>query len=280
MLRLANLCLAILALAAPAAAQEDSLPLWEIRTGAFGLYAPDYPASGNYRLNGLAYPNIQYRGEFIRLGGSAAARLVPVDNPRYEIGISLDASFAANSDDNELREGMPDLGYLFELGPEFILHGPTFNTGSISGKLDFALQGRAVFSADLDEGIGYEGLVLEPAVRYEVLDLLGEGSRIRASIGPIFATERLHDYFYEVAPGFAAPGRPAYDAEGGYLGTEASLGVSLPLSDRFRLFGGLGLGYYAGAANTDSPLYEEDLNGYVFFGGSVTLFESRRKVVR
>ncbi len=280
MIRILLPALAALLLPGLAHSEDTSLPLWEVRAGAFGIYAPDYPASGNYSLNGLAFPNIQYRGDFLRLGGAAAARIVPVDSPRYEVGISLDASFGANSTDNPLREGMPDLGYLFEVGPEVIIRGPRYETGRLSGKIDFALQARAVFSLDPDEGVGYEGVVIEPVARYELTGLLGEGSRIRASIGPIFATEDLHDYFYDVAPRFARAGRPAFDAEGGYLGTEANIGLSLPVTDRFRMFGGVGIGYYGGAANTDSPLFEDELNGYAFLGASFTLFQSERRVSR
>ncbi|MEO0913488.1 MAG: MipA/OmpV family protein [Pseudomonadota bacterium] len=263
-----------------AMAEEETLPLWELRAGGFGLYAPDYPASGNYSFNGLAFPNIQYRGDFLRLGGQAAARVVPIDNPRFEVGVSVDGSFSANSDDNPLREGMPDLGFLFEVGPELIIRGPEFQAGRGAGTLDFALQGRAVFSADFDEGIAYEGLVLEPIARFRIDGILGEGSRLSGSIGPIFATEGLHDYFYEVAPEFARPGRPAFDAQSGYLGTEASIGLSYPVTERFRVFGSVGLGYYGGAANTGSPLYEDDLNAFAFLGASFTLFQSERQVRR
>ena len=122
---------------------------------------------------------------------------------------------SANSDDNDLRSGMPDLGYLFEAGPEMVIRGPRSESDGRSSQLDFALQGRAVFSYEQDAGFGYEGLVFEPVLRYQMQGLFGEGSRLRASLGPIFATEDLHDYFYEVAPGFATATRPAFDATGG-----------------------------------------------------------------
>lgn len=265
----------LLLLAAPAAAQ-DTDPLWEIRLGGFGLFTPDYPASSQYSLNGLGGPFVLYRGDVFRLGGDAAAQIVPIENRRFRLGLSFDGSFPANSEDNDARTGMPDLGFLGEAGPELVLLGPS----TASSNLDFALQGRGVFSLHPEDGLGFEGFVVEPAIRYQHRDILGKGSRLRASVGAIFATEALHDYFYEVAPAFAAPGRPAFDAEAGYLGTEANIGLSVPLSERFRVFGGLGLGLYEGAANANSPLFENTVNGYAYFGASLLLFKSQKRVPR
>ena len=36
--------------------------------------------------------------------------------------------------------------------------------------------------------------------------------------GPLFAQRRYDEYFYSVAPQYAVPGRPAYQAPGGYAG--------------------------------------------------------------
>ena len=264
------------------APREADAPLWELGVGAFGLYAPDYPASGEYSLNGLPFPYLIYRGDLLRLGEDAPARLVPVDTPRFEVGLSVDAAFGADSDDNELREDLPDLDPLAEIGPELIIRGPRFPFGDRGvGALDLALQGRAVFSVDLDDlNVEYRGAVFEPLVRYRHPGLLGSGSLVFASLGPIFATERLHDYFYEVDPQFARAGRPAFDADGGYLGTTVTAGLDYELTERLRVFTGTEVGFYSGAANEDSPLFEEEVTASVFLGFAYRLFESERRVLR
>lgn len=268
---------ALLIVGSPVVAEE--LPLWEFKTGAFGLYAPDYPASGNYRLNLLAYPTFVYRGDTVRIGGSSAAKLVPFRNPRFELGVSLDAAFAADSDGNELRSGMPDLGLILEFGPELLIKGPRGNAGTNrESAIDFALQTRAVFSFQQDEGVEHRGFIIEPTVKYR--KSYAAGTRLRASFGPIFGTEDLQDYYYQVGTEFARAGRPAFDAEGGYLGTEATLGISVPITDRLNVWGGGGLGLYSGAANQNSPLFEENLTGYAYLGVSFKLFQSRRRVSR
>ena len=241
MIRTWILSLSLWTVLAPAVPAEE-VPLWEVGIGGFAALTPDYPASGNKSFNGLAFPTLVYRGDLVRAGDGAAARLVPFDTPRLELGVSLDASFSASSDGNPLREGMPDLGFLFEVGPEAIIRGPRFGEEGQRGEIDLALQARGVFSADFGEPIEYQGIVLEPEIRFRQQGLFGTRAGLSASIGPIFATEGLHDFFYQVDPEFARAGRPAFDADGGYLGTEARLGLGLPVGKRAYVFGGVGVG--------------------------------------
>jgi len=59
-----------------------------------------------------------------------------------------------------------------------------------------------------------------------VRDFIG-GWKLGALIGPHFGNQRQHQYFYGVAPEFATPERPAYDAPGGYSGWRAIDGWGL-----------------------------------------------------
>ena len=79
--------------------------------------------------------------------------------------------------------------------------------------------------------------------------------RLVAGIGPLFGFDGLNRYFYQVKPRFERPGRPAYDADSGYIGTEVTLGATWAPFERVRLFGGVVPGYYQGSANEGSPLY-------------------------
>lgn len=259
---------------------DETESLWEVGLGGFVAVTPNYPASAEYDVNGLPIPLVIYRGDLFRLSQEEGARLVPLDTERVEIGVSADAAFGADSDDNALREGLPDLAPLVEVGPEIVLKGRAFGVPAAFGTLEAALQGRAVFSVDFDDGVDYRGLVLEPLVRTGFPGLLGRGTVMTLSAGPIFATSRLHEFFYEVPVRFARPGRPAFDAEGGYLGTEVNLGLAVELTDRLDLFLGGEVGLYAGAANADSPLFEEEVGASVFLGLAYSLFQSERRVPR
>jgi len=73
--------------------------------------------------------------------------------------------------------------------------------------------------------------------------------------GPLFADRRYHDYFYTVAPPYATADRPAYQAVGGYAGTQSIISTS----KRFPHFWvGAFIRYdtLAGAAFLDSPLVQ------------------------
>ena len=267
-----------------ALAQSDRTttdPLWEIGVGAFGLVAPDYPASGETSFNGLALPYGIYRGDVLRVDDEDGARVVPLQTQRYEFSVSAGAAFGARSDGRGVREGMPDLDFLVELGPQVIFRGPAFGPAARRGRLDFALQARVVASLDVDSGsASYRGLVFEPEVTARWPDALGPGTELRASVGPVFATEALQSYFYGVAPRFARADRPAYDAQAGYLGTDVVVSLSTELTPRITAFGGVGAASHAGAANSGSPLFERELTGAAFFGVAVILTESRRRVQR
>jgi hypothetical protein len=76
-----------------------------------------------------------------------------------------------------------------------------------------------------------QGFVLNPCVTYRDREFIG-GTSLSLSLGPIFATERLMDYFYEVHPQFALPGgsaervwAPAWKrgARGSYRATVSNL---------------------------------------------------------
>ncbi len=264
------------------AAPGEALPLWELGIIGFGLRSPDYPASGRYSNNGLVLPYALYRGDILRVDEEGDARVVPVDTPRFEISLSAGAAFGADSDDNPLREGLPDLDPLGELGLQFVLRGPRFAHGDGSAtRLDAAVAVRGVFSVDTsDLGTTYRGMVLEPQLRLRRSGLFGGPLRLRMRLSATFATEELHDYFYEVDPQFARPGRPAFDAEGGYLGSDFGASVTWDATRRVRAFVGGSVSSYAGAANDDSPLFEDELTGALFAGLAYSFSQSRRTVVR
>jgi hypothetical protein len=77
-----------------------------------------------------------------------------------------------------------------------------------------------------------------------------------ARVSSTWAEDRLHEYFYEVEPRFATADRPAFDASGGYLGTNVFIGTAFKPVPNLNVFAGIQQGLYGGAANEDSPLFE------------------------
>nr|WP_241664466.1 MipA/OmpV family protein [Ningiella ruwaisensis] len=258
-------------------AADEAQPLWEFGVGGGAIEVPNYPASSERNFVALALPYVIYRGDVFRIGGGGGARAVVVDESDFEIDFSLGGAFAADSDDKTAREGMPELDFLFEIGPQLIYKVKDFEfADGGNGRLNLRVQARAVFSTDF-ERIDDRGFVFEPELSYQQRGRLFEDTALNASLGLVFATEKLHDYFYQVDEEFVTPDRPAFDASGGFLGAEASLGFSFPLTENSRGFIGGSVRYHAGAANEDSPLFEKDITYSIGLGFVWRLYESESR---
>ncbi|MCY4032767.1 MAG: MipA/OmpV family protein [Hyphomicrobiales bacterium] len=253
-------------------ANEETEPLWEAGVGGGAIYEPDYPGSDEHKANGGAAPYIIYRGDIFRLGDGSIVKGVVMETERFEFDISFDASFDADSEDNDARMGMPDLDFLGEVGPQL-----TINLGEYhKGQLELELPVRAVFSTDFND-LDHRGYVFNPEISYGRDDLF-ENFNIFLELGASFATEELQDYFYQVEEQHATSSRMVYDAEAGYMGSELSVAFSYGITDRLRLFTGVQVSYYGGAANEDSPLLLDEITSTVGAGLVWSIYESDAQV--
>ncbi|MDM7859213.1 MipA/OmpV family protein [Alteromonas sp. ASW11-36] len=255
---------------------DEAQPLWEFGVGGGVGEVPNYPSSSERNFIGLAAPYVIYRGDVFRLGGGGA-RAVVVEENDFEFDISFGGAFSADSDENTAREGMPELDFLFEVGPQLIyrVKGFEFANGG-NGRLNARLQARAVFSTDFGR-IDQRGYVLEPTLTYQQRGRLFKDTGLNASLSFTFASEKLQDYFYQVDQAFVTDTRAAYDAQSGFLGTELSVGFSFPIGEQARGFIGGGLQWHSGAANTDSPLFEDTLTYSIAAGFVWRLYQSETK---
>lgn len=250
-------------------------PLWEAGIGGFTGWLPDYPAAGQNTFRALAVPFLIYRGDFLRVGsedsrGAVSGRFLNTD--RYEFDVSLSAAFPVDSGSNNARRDMPDLDFLFGIGPQLIfklINEPGSRT------MNFNLQARSVYSTDFSS-MDHRGYIFNPRLNYAREHVTGLNLRVSTSVGPVFGTEKLMDYFYEVKPEFVTPSRPAFDADAGYLGTNITVGVSKRFNSRFRLVLGTRLGIHNGATNDDSPLFKDKLNVGVFSAFAWSFFQSEQ----
>ena len=248
-------------------------PLWELCVGGGVAYTPDYPAADKNSLHGLALPYVIYRGDLLRLGSDSIAKGVFIDNDYTELNVSLEASFNANSDDNNARQGMPDLDYLVEIGPQIkIKLGELYG-----GKTELQLPARAVLSTDLGR-VDHRGYLFNPKFSYKRQNIFNSSIDMVSSIGSSFATKKLHEYFYRVEPRFATATRTAYEADGGYLGSKITLVLSYGITNRVRAYVGGHVGYYGGAANEDSPLFRQKVNSSVHLGLTWSIVQSDTRV--
>lgn len=260
---LARTALALLASLLPALASAQSTPRgpdnedapgaprWEAGLAAGGGYLSDYPGADQSHLRGIVVPVLFYRGPILRIDQSGIRGRF-LNTPDLELELTATAAFDARS--NDARAGMPDLDYLFGVGPQLVykgLHG--FGAPALHLKL------RALMSTDLHR-VDERGFSIDPELRWRLRPLAGSPGVLTVSLESTFASRGLTKYFYEVAPGQATAARPAYAARAGYLGSEATLTWSRQLSPGLRWFVSARGQSFHGAANAASPLLRSQFN--------------------
>jgi outer membrane scaffolding protein for murein synthesis (MipA/OmpV family) len=217
------------AAALPPAAGAEPQPKWEAGVGATGLRLPDYRGSDESRGYLYPLPYFVYRGKFLRLDREGL-RGVLVESDRVEFDLSLFGSLPVDSSKNRAREGMPDLDPVLEIGPKLNL--TLWRDRAKEGRLDVRFALRGVIATDLShtQDAGY---VFHPHLYLDLKPAFLEGKwDLSAQLGPLYGSDRYHQYYYGVAPQFATAERPAYQASAGYSG----LVTGGSLTRRFRNF--------------------------------------------
>ncbi len=204
-------------------AQAQEMPLWEVGAGLTGLSLPEYRGADRQRVFLLPFPYLVYRGKLLRVDRKGINGLL-FESDRVRLNMSFDAGAPVRSSGNSVRTGMSDLDPSIQIGPSLevcLVHDCTGDSA-----LQFRLPVRAVYAVKFMRMNG-TGFVTNPQLNFDVKNISSDGWNIGAAAGPLFSTEKYHDYYYAVAPQFSLPGsRPAYDARGGYSGTLAILSLS------------------------------------------------------
>jgi MipA family protein len=243
-------CFAFTALRACA----DQLPLWELGAGVSALDFPDYRGSDERRSLVLPIPYVIYRGEVLRLDREGLRGLL-FESERAELDLSVNATIPVKSEDNRARAGMPDLDPTLEIGPSLNL--TLLGSRRQKTELQLRLPVRGVISTDFSHAHA-QGLVFEPKLNLDVrLREGGRGWRAGIGAGPIFVSDRYAQYFYSVPPASVTPTRPAFDANGGYAGSQLTL--SLTWRSRSLWVGAfMRQDWLNGASFEDSPLVKSN----------------------
>lgn len=239
--------LAAVSWALPAQAKQE--PLWEFGLGAGAIAFQDYRGSDTTHAYPLPVPYIIYNGKFLKADRDGVRGTLFNQN-WLEINLSFNLTTPVRNDRE--RSGMPDLRSTVELGPSFDFH--LFRSDGDRVKIDLRMPWR--LAATVESSPGVVGWTFSPRLNMDLKDPFGlAGWNLGLLAGPLFAERRYHAYFYSVAPQFATPSRPEFQASGGYAGTQ----TLAALSKRYPKFW---VGAYmrydtlAGAAFIDSPLVQ------------------------
>jgi outer membrane scaffolding protein for murein synthesis (MipA/OmpV family) len=239
-------------------ARADPKPLWELGLGVGGIVFPDYRGSDELQVYPVPMPYVIYRGKFLK-ADREGVRGELFDRRYAELSVSVSGSIPVNSDDNEIRQGMPDLKPTLELGPSLDLH--VWRSSDARIELDVVMPLRMPITVESSpQAIGW---IFAPRINLDIQNAAASGWNVGVGIGPVFASSRYHDYFYSVAPRYATSERPSFEADGGYSGMHMLASLS-------KRFPGYWVGAYIrldalnGVAFDNSPLMQQD---YAIAGG-------------
>lgn len=191
-------------------------PLWEFGLGAGAIAFADYRGADSARVYPLPVPYFVYHGKIFRADRDGVRGML-FNTPMVELNVSVDATTPVNSRNSDARAGMPDLKSVVEIGPSLDVH--LWRSSNERLRLDLRIPARTAFTIERQPHA--TGWLVAPRVNLDLRDIAGHyGWNVGMFIAPLFADRQYHDYFYSVAATFTEPGRPAYQASGGYSGTE------------------------------------------------------------
>ncbi len=268
----AGLIGAALALLSPVVSAEQK-PLWEAGLGVGAISFPDYIGSSRRTNYLVPVPYFVYRGKILRADRRGLQAQL-LDEDRVDSYLSLGASPPVRSDDDPIRQGMPNLDPTLEFGPAVEVH--LWRSPAQRMQLDLRAPVRAVFSVTRQPRL--VGWLFTPVINLDIDGPLGlAGWNLGLQTGPIFASRRYNETFYGVQPQYAEPWRPAYSAPGGYAGSQFTAALS-------RRFERVWVGAFVrvddlhGAVFAASPLVQQRRNVSAGFGIAWILGQSSQMV--
>ena len=259
------------ALSVQAQDEPGPKPLWEVGVVGLSTTQQAYPGSDQQVQRTLPLPYALYRGQWLRAENNTVG-LRAVKTPTTELDVGFAGSFGSSASKSRVRQGMPDIGTLVEFGPRLKLQLGVFTLPLAgTGKLQAQFPLRGVF--DLNDGFAPRGLTFEPELRWGTRTAGGIGWGV--SVSALFGSERLTDTYYEVAPLYARPGRPAYDAQAGLISLRAGISGGLRVAPDWFVFAYGRVDSVAGAANRASPLVQRTVGASAGIGFTWTGMRSR-----
>ena len=261
--------------ASTAGLDKETKPLWE--AGVFGGVArlPHYRGSDQYKVYVLPLPFLIYRGKVVEADRDGV-RGIFYKGDHLETDISMYGTPPVG-DDDQARQGMPELDPSVEIGPAakwYFRRGGTF----AAVYLQAAVRGVVAVETGLTDA-HYEGL--HGALNLILEDYVpppGPGWKLGGNVGVDFASRRYNGYFYDVADQYAAPGREPYRSDAGYDGLSVSAYAKRDLTPRLSLAFYTAWQYIGGAVYRDSPLVRSENNFIVGSAVIWTIAQSGQRV--
>ncbi len=235
------------------------LPLWEIGAGLGNLNSTHYRGAKTRANITVPIPFAVYRGERLKADrGGFRGKLF--DSEKTNITVSGSFNIPVNSNNTNVRKGMPNLDTLIEIGPS--LNTNLWQTQDAKHILWLKMPLRVAISVGTPF-MKYQGFNFAPYIQiFNRYPTRNTEWRLKMSLGPIFGDTRYHAYYYDVSSQYVTPDRAEYQAAYGYSGSRISFSLA---RNSKHLFFGMFVRYdnLSSAAFTDSPLVETE-NSFVY----------------
>ncbi len=239
---------------------DEQLPLWEFGIAGVTARLPHYMGSDEYKNYLYPLPYIIYRGKILR-ADREGVRGIFYKGEKFETSLSLWGNPPV-SDENEARQGMPELDAIGEIGPALRY---TFFRHGWQDHLYLQAAWRTAFSfgfnGGLDMDMDYQGWHTSVDLSYHKKRLIGDRKlSIYIKGGLHFADSRYNNYFYGVPSQYATSFREPYEADGGYAGFSFSSSLFKEMTSKISIGCYVRWNNLAGTAFEDSALVREKNN--------------------
>jgi len=240
----------------------SALPTWELGLALGAASLPQYMGSDERYNFAAPLPYFIYRGDRISMDrGSLRAALFNIKQ------LSLDLSLGGGlpvRNSNRARAGMPGLKFNLQAGPR--LNWKVYHHGEST--LNLRLPVRGV----LDTSGSFLGWLSEPDIQlhYRATPAL----KLEFTAGLLFASKKYHATFYDVAPAFVTPARPAYQSGAGLHSASITARVRYQYSDNITLFSALRYRNLTPGTISRSPLVKSHHYLSMTVGMAWSIFQS------
>ncbi len=257
---------------------DKKKPLWELGAALVGAVVPAYPGSEetNTFFIPIPFPTFFYRGDVLRADEEGGMRSRLLKSDTYEVNLSVGGSLPADSEDVAIRQGMPDLNTIIELGPGLLATLWKYRGEAGNYKLGLNIPLRVATTVDFWEA-EEQGLVFNPLLYLITERVFGNKLITFTGLSTVVASQKFHRYFYQVDAPFVRTDRPQYGSQSGYLSTTFSQGFSGKITDEVIGFVGASYTSLHGNANRNSPLFKEKDNFSVALGLVWWFYESQER---
>lgn len=217
---------------------------WELGVGVGALSIPHYRGSNQTQSYIAPVPYVRYSGDRLKVDREGG-RYFFYDGSQLKLDLSATFNFPVDSDKNDARRGMPDLDATLEIGPRLQWYLWQSEDKRLRVRLGAPLR-MAINLSDADN----EGLFFAPYLQVRYHSFMESA----VSIGPMWASEKFHDYYYQVESAYATASRPAYNAGAGYSGFRLTLTSNHRINKKYWWGGFVRYDTLSGSAFAASPL--------------------------